>query len=145
MKDNFDLYSWNKNRYLNKEHTLKESDSSTNKVKDFDLREWNKKRYLGELDISSTSDDDQGGGETNVDTVNLTRGGDDAKMGAEEESDSNVVGEAEEKEYEVEYWILTNDGYDNEYIEVKAKSEEDAIMKAKEGTRRGKNFKIYKR
>ena len=93
MKDNFDLYSWNKNRYLNKEHTLKESDSSTNKVKDFDLREWNKKRYLGELDISSTSDDDQGGGETNVDTVNLTRGGDDAKMGAEEESDANVVGE----------------------------------------------------
>ena len=64
---------------------------------------------------------------------------------AEEESDSNVVGEAEEKEYEVEYWILTNDGYDNEYIKVKAKSEEDAIMKAKEETRRGKDFKIYKR
>tara|TARA_B110000971_G_scaffold165886_1_gene169917 strand:+ start:693 stop:1130 length:438 start_codon:yes stop_codon:yes gene_type:complete len=145
MKDNFDLYSWNKNRYLNKEHTLKESDSNTNVVKDFDLREWNKKRYLGELNISSTSDDDQGGGETNVDNVNLDRGGDDAKMGAEEESDSNVVGEAEEREYEVEYWILTNDGYDNEYIEVKAKSEKDALIKAKEEIRRGKNFKIYKR
>ena len=80
MKDNFDLYTWNKNRYLNKENTIKEVSN-----KDFDLREWNKKRYLGELDID--------GGETNVDSVNITRGGDDAKMGAEEESDANVVGE----------------------------------------------------
>ncbi len=68
MKDNFDLYSWNKNRYLEKEHKSKDT-----KEKDFDLREWNKKRYLGELDI--------------------THGGDDPKIGAEEESDANVVGE----------------------------------------------------
>ena len=32
MKDNFDLYEWNKNRYLNKEHTPKETTK-----KDFDL------------------------------------------------------------------------------------------------------------
>jgi len=68
MKDNFDLYSWNKNRYLEKEHKSKDT-----KEKDFDLREWNKKRYLGELDI--------------------THGGDDPKIGAELESDANVVGE----------------------------------------------------
>ena len=134
MKDNFDLYSWNKNRYLNKEHTPKETTK-----KDFDLYEWNKKRYLGELDFSTT------GGETNVDNLNVDRGGDDPKMGAEEESDANVVGEAEEKEYEVEYWVLTRDGYDNEYITVKAGSEEEALAKAEEETRRGKKFKIYKR
>ena len=145
MKDNFDLYSWNKNRYLNKEHTLKESDSNTNVVKDFDLREWNKKRYLGELNISSTSDDDQGGGETNVDNVNLDRGGDDAKMGAEEESDSNVVGEAEEKEYEVEFWIYRNDDYDDDEVTVMAKSEEEALAKTKKENYKGKNFKILKR
>ena len=80
MKDNFDLYSWNKNRYLNKENTVKEVSN-----KDFDLREWNKKRYLGELDIN--------GGETNVDSINIDRGGDDPKIGAELESDVNVVGE----------------------------------------------------
>jgi hypothetical protein len=91
----------------------------------FDLHEWNKKRYLGEL---------------NIDT-----GGDDAKIGAEEESDSNVVGEATEKEYEVEYWTLTRDGYDNRYITVKAGSEEEALAKAEDETRLGKKFKIYKR
>ena len=106
----------------------------------FDLHEWNKKRYLGELDIDQNINKDDENS-----SFNITRGGDDPKMGAEEESDANVVGEAEEKEYEVEYWILTNDGYDNEYIKVNAKSEEDAIMKAKEETRRGKDFKIYKR
>jgi len=83
MKDNFDLYSWNKNRYLNKENKPKMVEE-----KDFDLREWNKKRYLGELDINTM------GGETNVDNVDVTHGGDDPKIGAEEESDANVVGES---------------------------------------------------
>ena len=55
------------------------------------------------------------------------------------------LNEAEEKEYEVEYWVLTRDGYDNEYITVKAESEEEALTKAEEETRRGKKFKIYKR
>ncbi|MDA8940652.1 hypothetical protein N9H34_00815 [bacterium] len=132
MKDNFDLYNW------------KQGKNPTDDSKgEFNLYEWNKKRYLGELEIdqedNNINQDDESG------SINIDRGGDDARMGAEEESDSNVVGEAEEKEYEVEYWILTNDGYDNEYIKVKAKSEEDAIMKAKEETRRGKDFKIYKR
>ena len=132
MKDNFDLYNW------------KQGKNPTDDSKgEFNLYEWNKKRYLGELEIDQEDDninqDDESG------SVNIDRGGDDARMGAEEESDANVMGEAEEREYEVEYWILTNDGYDNEYIEVKAKSEKDALIKAKEETRRGKNFKIYKR
>ena len=82
MKDNFDLYSWNKNRYLDKEHK-----SEVTKKKEFDLHEWNKKRYLNELDINTT------GGETDVDNLNIDKGGDDPKMGAELESDDNVVGE----------------------------------------------------
>ena len=90
MKDNFDLYNW------------KQGKNPTDDSKgEFNLYEWNKKRYLGELEIDQEDDninqDDESG------SVNIDRGGDDAKMGAELESDSNVVGEAEEKEYEVEY------------------------------------------
>ena len=57
----------------------------------FDLHEWNKKRYLGELDLSGELDqydttninkDDEGS------SFNITRGGDDPKMGAELESDA---------------------------------------------------------
>ena len=54
----------------------------------FDLHEWNKKRYLGELDIDQNINKDDEGS-----SFNITRGGDDAKMGAELESDANVVGE----------------------------------------------------
>ena len=132
MKDNFDLYNW------------KQGKNPTDDSKgEFNLYEWNKKRYLGELEIDQEDDninqDDESG------SVNITRGGDDAKMGAELESDANVVGEAEEKEYEVEYWTLTRDGYDNRYITVKAGSEEEALAKAEDETRLGKKFKIYKR
>jgi len=54
----------------------------------FDLHEWNKKRYLGELDIDQNINKDDEGS-----SFNITRGGDDPKMGAELESDENVVGE----------------------------------------------------
>ena len=54
----------------------------------FDLHEWNKKRYLGELDIDQNINKDDEGS-----SFNVTRGGDDPKIGAEEESDVNVVGE----------------------------------------------------
>ncbi len=77
MKDNFDVYEWNKNRYL-----------------------------------------------TNI-----------------QESDA----ETKEKEYEVEYWKYTDDGYDNEYIKVKAKSEQEALKKAEAQTKRGKKYKIHKK
>ena len=118
MKDNFDVHKWNYNRYLKESMNFGiDQEGGTNNV---------------------NQDDEDG-------SLNITRGGDDPKIGAEEESDSNVVGEATEKEYEVEYWVLTRDGYDNEYITVKANSEKEALMKAEEETRRGKNFKIYKR
>ena len=51
----------------------------------------------------------------------------------------------EEKEYEVEYWTYTDDGYDNNYMTVRARSEEEAITKVKGETRLSKDFKIYKR
>ena len=88
MKDNFDIQAWNKERYLGKAPVTKDVTS-----KDFDLREWNKKRYLGELYIDDERDD-QDVSATNVSgNINIDRGGDDAKMGAELESDENVVGE----------------------------------------------------
>jgi len=50
------------------------------------------------------------------------------------------------KIYIVEYWVLTEDGYDNRYAEVDASSEEEAIIKAKlkKESFRGKDFKVYK-
>jgi hypothetical protein len=83
MKDNFDVYNWKQGQNSSKENNG-----------EFDLREWNKKRYLGELDIDqydtlNVNKDDEGS------SFNITRGGDDAKMGAELESDANVVGENE--------------------------------------------------
>ena len=70
----------------------------------------------------------------------------DEAMGAEEEADNNVVGDADgEKEYEVEFWIYRNDDYDDDQVTVIAKSEEEALAKAKEENYKGKNFKILKR
>ena len=54
----------------------------------FNLYEWNKKRYLGEIGIDQNINRDDEGS-----SFNITRGGDDPKMGAELESDANVVGE----------------------------------------------------
>ena len=54
----------------------------------FDLHEWNKKRYLGELGIDQNINKDDEGS-----SFNITHGGDDPKIGAELESDDNVVGE----------------------------------------------------
>ena len=74
MKDNFDLYNWKQGK-----------NSTDNNKGEFNLYEWNKKRYLGELEI------DQEDNNINQDdedvSLNITRGGDDPKIGAEEESD----------------------------------------------------------
>ena len=40
MKDNFDVYNWKQGQ-----------NSTKKNIGEFDLYEWNKKRYLGELDI----------------------------------------------------------------------------------------------
>ena len=50
----------------------------------FDLYEWNKKRYLGELEIDQEDDNVN---QDNVDgSLNVTKGGDDPKIGAELEA-----------------------------------------------------------
>lgn len=51
----------------------------------------------------------------------------------------------EEKEYEVEFWIYRNDNYDDDQVIIRAKSEEEALAKAKEENYKGKNFKILKK
>ena len=63
----------------------------------FDLHEWNKKRYLGELDIDQ--EDDSINQDNEDGSLNVTRGGDDPKIGAELEA--GVVGDrvAENKDY----------------------------------------------
>ena len=61
----------------------------------FDVHEWNLNRYketINEIDIDDYTDKNVNSDEENS-SFNITRGGDDAKMGAEEESDANVVGE----------------------------------------------------
>tara|TARA_R110000782_G_scaffold198307_2_gene287347 strand:+ start:1932 stop:2084 length:153 start_codon:yes stop_codon:yes gene_type:complete len=49
------------------------------------------------------------------------------------------------KNYEIEYWRYTEDGYDNEYITVEAKNETEALTKAKSLTRFSKRHKIYEK
>ena len=50
----------------------------------------------------------------------------------------------ETRKYEVEYWRYTHDGYDNNYVDVMASSEEEAIELAKKevGLRLNKDFKV---
>jgi len=59
----------------------------------FDVHNWNKRRYLGELDISDEEEGQNVSAANLSGDVNITRGGDDPKTGAEQESDDNVVGE----------------------------------------------------
>mgnify|MGYP003624675719 FL=1 len=126
MKDNFDQYAWNTNRIL--ENEMSDADKKAKQkvdvvydqiIKDFP------ECFKSPIEKSSLK-------------FSVASAFTELSLGSLSEA-------AEEKEYEVEYWVLTADGYDNEYIKVNAKSEGDALMKAKEETRRGKNFKIYKR
>ena len=72
----------------------------------FNLYEWNKKRYLNELDIDQNINKDEEGS-----SLNITRGGDDPKMGAEEESDANVVGEGLNGNIDkIEFTYIENSG-----------------------------------
>ena len=112
MKDNFDLHAWNRNRLI--ESTLEDSDLKAKKrveivynqiINDFPQyftesvsksslkfsisSAFTKLASEGLSEDSNTNQDDIDG------SLNITRGGDDEAMGAEEESDSNVVGEAD--------------------------------------------------
>jgi|TARA_R110000796_G_C14489210_1_gene427595 hypothetical protein len=163
MKDNFDLHEWNRNRII--ESTLEDSDLKAKKrveifynqiINDFpDYFSNSIDKSSLKFSISSAFTDlalqglseDSNTNQDDIDgSLNITRGGDDEAMGAEEEADNNVVGEADgEKEYEVEFWIYRNDDYDDDQVTVIAKSEEEALAKAKEENYKGKNFKILKR
>ena len=100
MKDNFDTYKWKSQFY---------GDSKPSKNNKFDLYEWNQKRYLNELDIDQNINKDDEGS-----SFNITRGGDDPKMGAELESDENVVGEGvNDREIEGKLSDLTYDFLSN--------------------------------
>ena len=100
MKDNFDTYKWKSQFY---------GDSKPSKNDKFDLYEWNQKRYLNELDIDQNINKDDEGS-----SFNITRGGDDPKMGAELESDENVVGEGvNDREIEGKLSDLTYDFLSN--------------------------------
>jgi|TARA_R110000803_G_scaffold62157_1_gene122376 hypothetical protein len=126
MKDNFDQYAWNTNRIL--ENEMSDADKKAKQKVDVVYDQIMKdfpECFKSPIEKSSLK-------------FSVASAFTELSLGSLSEA-------AEEKEYEVEYWVLTADGYDNEYIKVNAKSEGDALMKAKEETRRGKNFKIYKR
>jgi hypothetical protein len=67
----------------------------------FNLHEWNKKRYLNELDINK---DDE------IQSLDISHGGDDPKIGAELESDANVVGEGLNDRISKIYILYTEQG-----------------------------------
>lgn len=47
------------------------------------------------------------------------------------------------KTYEIEYWVLTHNGYDNRYVKVKADNDEKALIVGKQlAPNRAKDFKI---
>lgn len=50
--------------------------------------------------------------------------------------------EENKNKYIVQYWLYRNDDYDDYDIEVEAKSEEEAIEKAKEEAYKGKKHKV---
>jgi len=86
MKDTFDLYKWKQG-----ESQTTDINNKFSPLKKFNLYEWNKKRYLGELEIDQEDNDVN---QDDIDgSLNITHGGDDSKIGAELESDANVVGE----------------------------------------------------
>jgi len=57
---------------------------------------------------------------------------------------NRYLNETPENEYTVQFWVYRNDDYDDDYINIKANSEEEALAKAKEQKYKGKDFKIFK-
>jgi hypothetical protein len=126
MKDNFDQYAWNVNRVLE------------NSISDADLKA---KRKVDTL-YNQIMKDFPECFESSIEKASLRF------SIASAFTELSLIGlseAAEEKEYEVGFWIYRNDNYDDDYVKVMAKSEEEALAKAKEENYRGKDFKIYKR
>ena len=126
MTDNFDVHAWNNNRLM--ENSMNDADRKAKQKVDVVYNQIMK-------DFPSCF-------ESSIDKSSLKF----SISSAFTELSLNEINEAtEEKEYEVGYWIYRNDDYDDDYVTVMAKSEEEALAKAKEENYRGKDFKIYKR
>lgn len=121
MKNNFDVHAWKRNQLI--ESTLDDADLKAKKRVDTITNSILKS--FPELNVAELK-------------YAVASGFADLAFDGLSEAESN------EKEYEVEYWVYRNDDYDSDYITVKASSEEEALKKAKEEVRRGKDFKIYK-
>jgi len=118
MSDNFDIHAWNRNNLL--ESSM---DDSELKAKErVDVITKNILKSFPELDKAELK-------------YAVSAGMSDLVFDGLLESSSN-------KKYTVQYWTQKNDEYDDQEIDIMANSEEDALLKAKQSVRRGKDFKI---
>jgi hypothetical protein len=119
MSDNFDVHSWKRDRLI--ESTLEDADLKAKKRVDIISNSVLKSfPELNKLELRYA----------------ISSGFSDLVFDGLLEVESN------EKEYEVQYWVYRNDDYDNDEVTVKASNEEEALEKAKNSVRRGKNFKV---
>tara|TARA_B110000459_G_C16177834_1_gene302363 strand:+ start:90 stop:470 length:381 start_codon:yes stop_codon:yes gene_type:complete len=126
MTDNFDVHAWNNNRLM--ESSMDDADR--------------KAKQKVDVVYNQIMNDFPECFSTSIEKSSLKY----SISSAFTELSLNEINEAtEEKEYEVEFWIYRNDDYDDDEVTVMAKSEEEALAKAKEENYKGKNFKILKR
>ena len=125
MTDNFDVHAWNNNRLM--ESSMDDADR--------------KAKQKVDVVYNQIMNDFPECFSTSIEKSSLKY----SISSAFTELSLNEINEAtEEKEYKVEFWIYRNDDYDDDEVTVMAKSEEEALAKAKEENYKGKNFKILK-
>ena len=126
MTDNFDVHAWNNNRLM--ESSMDDADRKAKQKVDVVYNQIMK-------DFPECFS-------TSIEKSSLKY----SISSAFTELSLNEINEAtEEKEYKVEFWVYRNDDYDDDEVTIMAKSEEEALAKAKEENYKGKNFKILKR
>jgi len=121
MKDNFDIYAWNRNNLLE------------NNLEDADLKAKQRVDTLCNQITKEFPDKFESSIEKSQLKYIIASAFTDLAL--------NEDGVANKK-YVVQYWIYKNDDYDDEEIEVEASSEEEALKIAKLKAYKGKNFKI---
>ena len=125
MTDNFDVHAWNNNRLM--ESSMDDADR--------------KAKQKVDVVYNQIMNDFPECFSTSIEKSSLKY----SISSAFTELSLNEINEStEEKEYKVEFWIYRNDDYDDDEVTVMAKSEEEALAKAKEENYKGKNFKILK-
>ena len=126
MTDNFDVHAWNNNRLM--ESSMDDADR--------------KAKQKVDVVYNQIMNDFPECFSTSIEKSSLKY----SISSAFTELSLNEINEStEEKEYKVEFWIYRNDDYDDDEVTVMAKSEEEALAKAKKENYKGKNFKILKR